>query len=61
MERRGCSDAARKSIKEAYRILYRGDEPLQEALGRLEKELEPTDELNELIAFCRSAEKGIVR
>jgi hypothetical protein len=34
---------------------------LQEALGRLEKELEPTDELNELIAFCRSAEKGIVR
>ncbi|MAW40707.1 MAG: acyl-[acyl-carrier-protein]--UDP-N-acetylglucosamine O-acyltransferase [Kiritimatiellaceae bacterium] len=61
MERRGCSDAARKAIKEAYRILYRAEEPLQEAITRLEKELEPIDELNELIAFCRSAEKGIVR
>lgn len=61
MERRGCSDAARKAIKEAYRILYRAEEPLQEAITRLEKELEPIDELNELIAFCRSAKKGIVR
>jgi UDP-N-acetylglucosamine acyltransferase len=61
MERRGCSDAARKAIKEAYRILYRAEEPLQEAITRLEKELKPIDELNELIAFCRSAEKGIVR
>ena len=61
MESRGCSDAARKAIKEAYRILYRAEEPLQEAITRLEKELEPIDELNELIAFCRSAEKGIVR
>ena len=61
MERRGCSDAARKAITEAYRILYRAEEPLQEAITRLEKELEPIDELNELIAFCRSAEKGIVR
>ena len=61
MDRRGCSDAARRSIKEAYRILYRGEEPLQEALARMENELEPTDELNALIAFCRNAEKGIVR
>ena len=61
MERRGCSDAARRSIKEAYRILYRSEEPLQDALARMEKELESTDELNELIAFCRTAEKGIVR
>ena len=61
MERRGCSDAARRSIKEAYRILYRSEEPLQDALARMEKELEPTDELNSLIAFCRTAEKGIVR
>ncbi|MAI20114.1 MAG: acyl-[acyl-carrier-protein]--UDP-N-acetylglucosamine O-acyltransferase [Kiritimatiellaceae bacterium] len=61
MERRGCSEAARKSIKEAYRILYRGKEPLQEALVRLEQELDATDELSALLSFCHSSEKGILR
>jgi len=61
MERRGCSEAGRKSIKEAYRILYRGKEPLQEALTRLEQEQDATEELSALLSFCRSSEKGILR
>ena len=61
MERKGFSEEARKSIKEAYRILYRTDDSLQDALSRMETELEQTDELKALIAFCNSAEKGIVR
>ena len=61
MERKGFSEEARKSIKEAYRILYRTDDSLQNALSRMETELEQTDELKALITFCNSAEKGIVR
>ncbi len=61
MERRGCSEEGWKSIKEAYRILYRGKEPLQEALERLDKELDSTDEVSALLSFCHSSEKGILR
>ncbi len=61
MERKGCSVEARKSIKEAYRMLYRTDDSLQDVLSRMETELDQTDELKALIAFCNSAEKGIVR
>ncbi len=62
MERCGCSEAVRKSIKEAYRILYRNPGlPLARALERIETELEQTEEVSNLVAFCRQSEKGIIR
>jgi UDP-N-acetylglucosamine acyltransferase len=61
MERRGLDEAGRKSIKEAYRILYRQDLTAAQALEKIESELEQTKEVKELLAFCRASEKGIVR
>ena len=61
MERKGISEAGRKSIKEAYRILYRQDAPVSEALSRIEAEVEQTPEVRNLLEFCRSSEKGIAR
>jgi UDP-N-acetylglucosamine acyltransferase len=61
MERCGVDDAGRKSIKEAYRILYRQKEPLVEALNKIETELEQTPEIKHLLEFCRASEKGITR
>lgn len=61
MERRGCSDQARKSIKEAYRILYRSKESLSEAVTKIEKNIQPTEEVKDLINFCLSSKKGIIR
>ena len=61
MERRGVSEAGRKAIKEAYRILYRQELPLAEALATVETELEQTPEIQHLLAFCRASEKGIAR
>ncbi len=61
MERRGVDEAGRKSIKEAYRILYRQDLPLAEALERIEAELESTPEIRHLLDFARTSEKGITR
>ena len=60
-KRRGSSEEARKSIKEAYRFLYRTKEPMASVLKRLEKEIEMTKELKLLINFCKSSEKGIIR
>jgi UDP-N-acetylglucosamine acyltransferase len=61
MERRGVDEAGRKTLKEAYRILYRQKTPVAEALEKIEAELDPTPEIKHLLAFCRASEKGIVR
>jgi len=61
LERRGVNEAGRKAIKEAYRILYRGELTTVEALDKIEAELEHTAEIKHLLEFCRASEKGIVR
>ena len=61
MDRRGCNEDSKKSIKEAYRILYRSKESISEAMDRIEKEVPKTEELIALIDFCRSSKKGIIR
>jgi len=61
MERRGVDEGGRKAIKEAYRILYRQEAPIAEALDKIEAEVELTPEIQRLLAFCRSSENGITR
>jgi len=61
MERRGVDEAGRKAIKEAYRIIYRQDAPVAEALDKIEAEVEQTPEVKHLLEFCRASEKGITR
>ena len=61
MERRGVDEAGRKAIKEAYRILYRQDAPVAQALDKIEAEVQQTAEVRHLLAFCRASEKGITR
>ena len=61
MERKGCSAEASKSIKEAYRILYRSKESLSDALRRINDEVKNTDEVKSLVEFCKKSEKGIIR
>ncbi len=61
LERRGVDEAGRKVIKEAYRILYRKNLTVAEALDKIESELEQTPEVRYLLEFCRASEKGIAR
>lgn len=62
MERRGVSEEGRKAVKEAYRILYRQEGlNASDALDKIEAEVEQTDEIKHLLAFCRASEKGIAR
>ena len=61
LERRGVDEAGRKTIKEAYRILYRKKLTVAAALEKIEAELEQTPEVKYLLEFCRASEKGIVR
>lgn len=54
----GAGDIA--ALKRAYRLLYRSGLKLEEALRRIEAEIE-TEPARELVAFVRSSQRGICR
>ena len=59
--KRAGFDAARVSvIKQAYRILYRSNLKLEDALTRIESEI-PTPETLHLVDFIRTSRRGICR
>ena len=60
LKRAGVSREARRAIKEASRILFRSDLPLEDACAQVEAELE-APEARELAAFCRESKRGIAR
>lgn len=50
--------AARASLRRAYKLLYRSNLNVSQALEAIEEEIEPNDELNYLVAFIRNIKSG---
>jgi UDP-N-acetylglucosamine acyltransferase len=61
MDRRGIPAEVRLELKRAYRILYRSQLNVGQALDRILRDLKPYPEVHELVEFVRSSERGIVR
>ena len=61
MERRGIPAEVRLELKRAYRILYRSQLNVTQALSKIACELKPYPEVHEFVEFIRSSERGIVR
>jgi UDP-N-acetylglucosamine acyltransferase len=61
MERRGIPAEVRQELKRAYRILYRSQLNVSQALDRILRDLKPYPEIHEFVEFVRSSERGIVR
>lgn len=59
--RRGFSEETIRGIKKAYKLIFRSGLRLEEALGRIDAELEETPELKVFTDFIRSSERGIAR
>jgi UDP-N-acetylglucosamine acyltransferase len=59
MERNGISEAAQTAIRQAFKILFREGLTIPNALARIEKELPPLPEVQHLIQFVRTSERGI--
>lgn len=59
--RRGFSAASLKSLRLAYRYLYRAGLNTSQALERIEAELGDCAEIVRLLQFVRSSERGIVK
>jgi UDP-N-acetylglucosamine acyltransferase len=49
------------ALKQAFKIIFRAEVPLKEALARAEAELPPLPEVKHLIAFVRESKRGVLR
>ena len=61
LERRGFSTEAIRTLKEAYRILYRSNLNTKQALEELARSFPVTAEIERLIRFIETSQRGIVR
>jgi UDP-N-acetylglucosamine acyltransferase len=60
LRRAGVGPAERRALREAHRVLYRSGLAPVTALERLRREVEPTRQVKELIAFIETARRGIL-
>ncbi len=61
LKRHGFSPSAIAQLKKAYRLIFRFGLTLNEAIRRVEAEVEPVPEVKHLIAFIKSSERGVTR
>ena len=61
LKRRGVSPETIKTLKAAFKIVYREGLPVKDALAKVDSELGACDELDRFIGFIRESERGILR
>ncbi len=61
LERRGFGEVAMRTIKEAYRLLYRSALNVQQAAEQMRSDLPEIAERDEIIAFVTSSPRGIIK
>jgi UDP-N-acetylglucosamine acyltransferase len=61
LERKGFAPDKIKTIKEAFRLIYRSKFNTRQAIEALRKELPASDEINQIIEFIENSERGIIR
>jgi UDP-N-acetylglucosamine acyltransferase len=61
LRRNGIEADVRDEIKKAYRILYRSNLTINQAIEQMDQELRGTPEIDHFIRFLRNAERGIQR
>jgi len=60
LRRQGFSNEAIGLLKEAYRLIYRSEFNISQALEQIQSGFEPTGEIQEVISFIKHSERGIV-
>jgi UDP-N-acetylglucosamine acyltransferase len=57
LRRAGFSESARRTLKEAYRILFRSGIALEEALSQVDHD----ENVSHLVSFIRGSKRGVTR
>src|SRR3954453_2489901 len=61
LERAGFTPESIKAIKEAFRLIYRSKLNTRQAIEAVRKQIEPREEITQLIEFIEKTERGIIR
>jgi UDP-N-acetylglucosamine acyltransferase len=61
MQRSGMTEEQIGRVKQAYKIVFRSNLGLAEAIGQLEAELAGQPEIDHLLAFLKGSQRGITR
>lgn len=59
MERHGLSEQAQSTLRQAFKVIFREGLTISNALARIEAELPKSPELQHLVNFVRTSERGI--
>jgi UDP-N-acetylglucosamine acyltransferase len=60
LQRSGLAESTIRELKRAYRLLFRSDLNVTQAIERAETDLEPLPEVKELVRFVEASERGVV-
>lgn len=60
LKRHGFPLEIRKELSLAFKLIYRSDLTLNEALQKIETELKPYPEVRQFLEFCRSSKRGLI-
>lgn len=60
LQRNGMEEDTIRELKRAYRLFFRSDLNVTQAIERAQTELEPYPEVKELIQFVEASERGVV-
>jgi UDP-N-acetylglucosamine acyltransferase len=60
LQRGGIDEGTIRELKRAYRLLFRSDLNVTQAIERAQTELEPLPEVRELMRFVEASERGVV-
>ena len=61
LQRRNFPEQTIKALKEAYRIVFRSDLLLENALEKAQKEVEDLPEVRHFLTFIKDSERGVCR
>lgn len=60
LKRHGFPLETRRELSKAFKLLYRSQMRFEDALDRMEKELNPLPEVLHFISFCRNTKRGLM-
>jgi UDP-N-acetylglucosamine acyltransferase len=60
LQRSGMDEATIRELKRAYRLLFRSDLNITQAIEQVQSEIESLPEVRELIRFVEASERGVV-
>ena len=61
LKRNGVSEETQKSMRQAYRILFRSEQTFTNAVKQVRADVASSSELEHLLAFIESSERGIAK